>query len=552
MNPSYRYDLIDLWSQDAWRGREADMQPLVELLAKRLFDARGAGRVSPYAGRADGVWDAKTNARLLPAFMEKQKRRGLTCTVKNIGFVSWIVAAPEGYAPDARVLLTFHSADTKDPFWAMDTLDAYENINEAAAKNGFVAVYFVLSAPFCGGIFGDILLELSSLWRLNLTKLYLNAAALSREDIGVSSFVASDCFGIPVLDVTDRWQARVGHQFIVGNLNKNNPAFDLEKLIHSELGKQMAEGMYLEHTYRGWDDPALLQRFTKSGLLLEENRTAGENWLIARPAAQDRPLPLLICMKEVRAVSRFQSLTALQFYYRHLELAANGQCLLLFFALESPEDNELLCKILAAAEKQYLLDPTRFYITGQSHNGHLALEFARRHPERIAAVATLNDRHGIGSPNYSVDSVPVTDEMIEDFRKHDLPLINICGEIENVFPHTAPGTPAYDQAIDAFRRRLRAFRCPDKSAAEIAASRVSPNISIRENGVPADRTEILYSMGFHAYIADIQNGDGRWHLRFVTLENLPHMISPQMAELSWSFLSRFSRDKKTGAILEEE
>ena len=222
--------------------------------------------------------------------------------------------------------------------------------------------------------------------------------------------------------------------------------------------------------------------------------------------------------------------------------------MLLFFAMESPEDNELLCDILAEAEALYPIERERVYITGQSHNGYLALEFARRHPERIAAIATLNDRHGISSPNYSVDPVPVSDEMLDDFAAFELPLINICGAIENVFPHTEKGSTAYKNAIDAYRRRLRAFRCPDRTDEEIEAALTSENKAERMNGVPADRSETVVSMGMEAYISDVQNRDGKWQLRFVTLENLPHMISPQMAELSWSFLRRFAR--RDGRIVE--
>ena len=140
--------------------------------------------------------------------------------------------------------------------------------------------------------------------------------------------------------------------------------------------------------------------------------------------------------------------------------------------------------------------------------------------------------------------------MLADFARHDIPLINLCGQIENVFPHTERGTQGYRNAIDAYHRRLAAFRCPDKSDEEIEAALTGSDRANRVNGVPGDRSEIVWTMGFEAYISDVRNTDGNWHLRFVTLENLPHMISPQMAELSWSFLRRFARDAQTGEIRE--
>ena len=56
-------------------------------------------------------------------------------------------------------------------------------------------------------------------------------------------------------------------------------------------------------------------------------------------------------------------------------------------------------------------------------------------------------------------------------------------------------------------------------------------------------------MGHEVYVSDIYNVEGKCHLRLVTLENLPHMISPQMAELGWTFLRRFAREAD-GSITE--
>lgn len=334
----------------------------------------------------------------------------------------------------------------------------------------------------------------------------------------------------------------MGHQYICSTLNKRNPEFDLQKLIHSPLGKAMADGMRMEYDYRRWDDPKLLAQIEEKGVKLEGHWLKGERYLTAAPIGNEKKLPLFICMKEVRPCNEFHALAALQFYSGHLDLVGMGECMLLYFAMESPEDNELLAEIMDEVIVNYPVDASRVYITGQSHNGYLALEFACRHIDRITAVATLNDRHGIASPNYAHESVPVTDEMVERFKTHELPLINICGQIENVFPHTKPGTKEREQAIDAYRRRLAAFNCPEKTAEEVETALVSADLAERRNGVPADHTEVRYMMGHEVYIADVKNNDGKWHLRFVSLENLPHMITPQMAELSWEFLRRFARN----------
>ena len=551
MNRHYDYPEKYLWTKEAWEGTDADIQPLVKDSLEYLY-----GKVYPsyktglFAGRADGTVNPKSNMRILPDVVGEWEEKGLEIHISSMGFTAWIAAIPKNRTVSTEALLRFHCADLKDPLWAMDSMEYYRDILQNAADSGFAVLFMVYGNPFPAGIYMDIILEFAALWRLELKNFYMDARPLLSAGKSTGDFAQYGFHGIPALDIADRWMARTAHQFIVGNLNRNHPEFDFDRLINSTLGRNIAHSMRWEHEYRRWDDAGLLREFSDLGLALEGHFTGGERWLTVAPKDREKPLPLLVCVKEVRPVGEFMALTALQFYHDFIEIAANGECTLLFFALESPDDNELLTDIIAEAKALYSVDESRVYIVGQSHNGCFALDFAGRHPELITAVATLNDRHGIASPNYSMDSVPVTDAMVDSFARHDMPLINICGAIENVFTHTEKGTAAYANALDAFHRRLAAFRCPDKSDAEIEAALSGSDRANRINGVPGDRSETVYTMGFEAYISDVRNLDGKWHLRFVTLENLPHMISPQMAELSWSFLRRFARDKSSGEIRE--
>lgn len=546
MSYSYTYPNISMWDDATWADREAPIQPLVNKLCKYMFESiRPNARLGLYEGRTDGTYNPKSNVRVYPDVIEALNQKGLTCHVTSMGFMAWIALIPKNYSHNTPVVVRYHSTDMKDENWAMDTLAYYQNHNEKAASNSFALVYLVTNTPFASGIFTDILMEVAALWRLDLNPIYMDLTGLP-EDIFPGT---EEYCGLRVQNIINQWQAFVGHQYICSTLNKNNPEFDLQRLIHSPLGKAMADGMRMEYDFRRWDDPALLAQLTEKGVALEGHWLDHERYLTATPMGNEKKIPLFICMKEVRTCNEFHALTALQFYSGHLELVGTGECMLLFFAMESPDDNELLMKIIDQVILDYPVDTSRIYITGQSHNGYLALEFACRHIDRITAVATLNDRHGIASPNYAMESVPVTDEMVTRFRAHELPLINICGQIENVFPHTTPGTKAYDNAIDAYRRRLYAFRCPDRSVEEVEAALNSTNLAERRNGIPADHTEVRFSMGHEVYIADVQNEDKKWHLRFISIENLPHMITPQMAELSWEFLRRFARDE-SGKIIE--
>ncbi len=552
---NYSYENIDLWDDATWADRDAVIRPVTNYLTKLLFETvKPKSKLGLYTGRTDGSFNTKTNAITFPDVVKEWEDLGMIYHQTGMGFVGWIALIPKEHTRNTPVLFTYHSADQKDPLWAMDTLTYYKDLGLKAVKERFAVIYFVQDGPFGTGIFSDIMMEVSALWQLDLNPFYLDVSAL---DIDISEIPGadaekigkvSDFNGVKALDIVDKWQPHIAHQYIVGNLNKRNPEFDFERLKHSPLGKAMADGMTLEYKYESIKDAGLIAELAAKGLKLDIAEMSGERYVVAA-LSETAGLPLLICMKEVRPSNEFQCLTALQFYSNQLDIAAAGDCGILFFAMESPDDNELLCDILDKVIPQYGFDRKRVYITGQSHNGYLALEFARRHTDRIAAIATLNDRHGIAAPEYTVDSVPVTDEMVDSFSKWDLPLINFSGEIENVFTHNERGSKGYLNNMDSFHRRLKAFRCPDKTDAEIDAVWDSSDKCIRKNGMPADRTQIVYTMGFEAYISDLQNVDGNWHLRFVTLENLPHMISPQMAELSWSFLRRFAREED-GSITE--
>ncbi len=550
MNTQYTYPEIFLWEQEAWRDRDSEIRPLLDHLTELGHTHLRPRTISQkYTDRTDGTYDAKSNVLRLPDVMQPWEDMGLRVHITSMGFVCWIALVPRDVAAEPEVLFVPHSCDLKNRGWAMQTLDYYARYGKIAAQRKAVVLLYCQGGAKGSGIFMDILLELSAIFHIGLSHLMLDLSILplAGEALPEGAFSWN---GIPVTDMTDRWHSRVGHQYICSEINRHNPEFDFQRMKHSTLGREIARSMYAyEYSYSSTNDPGLIRELSDRGLAYGEHFCQGERYLTLTPKGAAGKLPLLICMKEVRSVMPFQSLIGFQFYSEFIEIAACGEMMLLFFAMETADDNELLLDILAQVKAAYPVDEGRIYIAGQSHNGYLALEFARRHPDIIAATAQLNDRHGIGAPSYSVDSLKMTDEMLAEMAKWDMPLINICGEIENVFPHITPGTPEEDNAVDSFHRRLKAFRCPDRSDQEIRGAKYSPDIATRKNGVPGDRTEVRYAMGHEIYVTDVQNVDGKWHLRFATLENLPHMITPDMAELSWSFLRRFRR-LKDGSIEE--
>ena len=107
-----------------------------------------------------------------------------------------------------------------------------------------------------------------------------------------------------------------------------------------------------------------------------------------------------------------------------------------------------------------------------------------------------------------------------------------------------------EKRIFSWQRRLISSRCPMKSSEEIAATEFSEDYVERMLGIPADKTECLYLNGHENYIADIANNEGRYHLRVVALGDMPHTVTPTMADLCWSYVRRFARDQQTGETIE--
>ena len=569
MNKYYTYPEIRLWDPETWKPRLAVTDALMDTLVPLCYEAlyEETSRRDRFPDRTDGSFNPKTNTYDFADVIGKWEGLGLKYHCTSMGFIAWIAMVPsrvlDGSVRGPKVLVVPHTTDLRNPHWAMNTLEDLAVYHKTAAETDTVMLYLVFNGPRSSGIYMDIMLELSAIFHVDMGHCYMDLThleaagkslsdvpGLKREKLGEETRIGE----IPAVNITGQWVARVGHQFICNDLNRRTKDYSTERHEHSTVGRLMAESMRWEFECDDANDPRLLARWEQMGLQYEEHRTAGERWLTFVPKdaleATGKKIPLLLVMKEVREIAPFLTLTAFQFYDSFFEIASQGECAMLFFALETPDDNELLTELVKEAVTQYPIDPERVYIIGQSHNGYFALEFARRHPDLIAAVAQLNDRHYINAPQYSVDNVKMTDEMIDGMAQHDLPLINICGHAENVFAHVDPDSSDFRHDCEGFNRRLRAFRCPERPLEEIMQAHLSRDKATRMNGIPADHTEIRYCMGSELYISHLKNKDGRWQLDLVSVENLPHMITPQMAELSWSFLRRFARDRKTGRIKE--
>lgn len=559
-NEHYNYEDINMWSDESWADRGADMNPMLYAITARMEEYRKENPIPDYyADRTDMVRDSVHRCDYFPDLLEDWKNRGMEFTCSGMmGLTMAPLSVTIHQKRDPRVLYIPDFYDNTDPMFAMNLLKEYENVIETCAREEILVQFLPLPenirAPYA-----EKMQETQGNYRITFDPVYLYLDLAIKAGFSMDEFPGKDIYkpietvaGFTMIEITDKWQYRIAHQYIISRLYWDTvPEWDYDRHIRSAQGRYQAESMRLEYDY-DHPTPALIERFKKMGLRYENHYTDQEFWVTLTPESAftkpEHKLPVLCVFKEPRSSIPFFMLTAMQFYYNFIDIAARGEFMMLFFALEKPDDNDFLIEILKDAEARYPVDTSRIYLTGQSHNGYYALEFYRRHPDLVAAVATLADPIGlqVGATVTGYDK----DEIIKSFAQHDMPLININGQLENKFRTVESGSELEKENAEHFRRRLKAFRCPDRSIEEIIAARRSDDYATRTNGIPADRSEVRYYMGNEVYISDLKNIDGNWHLRFVTLENMPHMIAPQMAELSWEFLRRFAREVKTGETIE--
>lgn len=574
-NKHYAYDNIGLWDANAWEDKYSSICTLAQWIeAKNHASLRASASSGNFDGRTDGVYDGKTCSLAYPDVVNFWDEKGLFYKCTEMGGTCWVAMIPHavraGQERSPQILVVLHDADYKNPNWAMETVEYYQAYNELAARDGRLVLYVVVDGPDSNNRYIDIMQELSAILHLSMDQVYLDVSAVygsGRRLSDVEGFTYKSVDGrvisnpdeaverigdVPVLNITGRWQNRVSLNYRLVMLRKEHPAFDADRHIHSASGRKMADGMLLENKYADPMDPDLLKHWQGMGIRFDSHRKNGEQWLSLAPiSAYEEPekkLPVMLIFQEVR--SPFQALLALSCHYEYRDLVAQGQLICLFFALETPDDNDMFLEILQDAAAFLPIDKSRVYVTGHSHNGHFTSEFMRRHHKDIAAVATLGNAHGLLAPAYSDEVLKVTDAMVEQMSAFDVPLVNINAVTENLFINYDIDKQGYKNAVESWQRRCKAFNCPTKSFEEVAATRNSPDIATRMTGVPNDGSFVQYMDGCECYIAEVKNNAGKTHLRLVTIENMLHLPAPQMPELAWDFVRRFARDLETGEVVE--
>ena len=566
---NYTYPGMEIWDAETWKGRESVMYPLAMWLEENNCRiTRGKGSCRPCPGAAT---NPKTGAVLDPDVLKELDGMGLTFRHDGLGGEWWIMICPNscgrGGNRHPNFMVVMADADYSDPYWAMKMMDHYKEYNRMAAETGTCILYAVTDGRDEDCLYANILCEMHAIFHVELDHLYLDVSSvyecgLKLKDI--PGFIYRDASGnvvddpdaavehfgdVPVLDFTGRWYNRISHTYNVARSPKYfHKCFDRDRLVHSEAGREMAEGFWLEHDADSASHPVMLDYWQRKGICFERHDCKGEQWLSMKPQSccedTSEKLPLVMVYQEVTRCDDYQEMLLISNYRRIFELVGNRQFIAGFFALETVEDNDLMSDIIRDAVAGLPVDPQRVYIVGHSHNSRFAQIFAYNHPDQIAGLCILNGSHGLQDPRRPGGDIVIGEDEIGRMSLTDMPQIIVNGYAESDFTdeNVLDKLKSVDTAVNCWQNRLRATGCPVPAAAEILAARENGSPAEKKMGLKADRTDIVSLMGFDAYIADVKSNAGRWHLRCVTLENMPHMITPQMPDLIWNFIKRFARE----------
>lgn len=589
MNIQYGYNHMEDWETEM---RLTQAVP-IEILVKKLCETpekRGdidmlpewqenlesVKKLPAYHYKAGCLDDPETVSRL--------DKAGLHYESLEMGATRWLVITPKE-ALEKRdrklpLLLVFHKEDYADPFWAMKTLKFFGDYQKAVAqKKDRTIIYIVSDYGREVNMFTGMITEGLQNYCGDREKIYVDISNLLQNGICLNDIEGFEYKnpkgettdpdssiewfeGTPVLNFSRNWTVPWKAHAIDA---AGDGTVDRKWLIHSETGRKLMEANRFALRYMSPEEPEVQKYWQHIGLEYKQHFIYGERWVMFKPVQSSvEKLPVVICLHEVNEPDDHSVIAAYANYEAYCNLAAQGECMVLFFAMENPAWNDWICEILKMAELLYPVDRTRVYITGHSHNGHFAQEFARRHPDIIACVAPLGNSPGLPTPAVSHEAVPVDDEKAKLMESMDMPTCILCGckEVGGMVPinktayafESGINVEGYaasaEGKIEMWNRRLKAERCPQQTKEEILAARESPNKATRMLGVPSEQAKTIYLDGFEHYIADFKNREGKYHFRIVAIENMPHMIVPSMHLCAWNYMRRFARDQETGDIIE--
>lgn len=577
MNKYYAYPNIDLWKTEMWADRKAPLHKLIEYMMETNTITE-SDYVPSY--EYDDLFQSplfrmKTHGIDDPAVVKELNDAGLhyLCTGQGgtgLNEHCWICLCPQKNIDEWKrlpVLIVFDKEDESTPLWTMLALKKYDNYVDMLKQSmDFMLVIMVNEKPDYSGIYFGIMQEFSVLFPSDISRFYIDMTEVLKKTAlkDVEGFTFTDLEGhprdpdeavekfgaleIPVLNVAGNWgNGDSLERGLIVTYQMNEGRFDRDWLIHSEIGKQMAQDMLYEYKYNYVEDKNLIAEMAAKGLIYDvKYNEYDERYIVAFPREayeKGEKLPVVVIFQEVYGGNEHLAVTANSYLAEWLEIAAQGECALVFFVLEDIVSNDRVIDVVNKAAETYPFDMTRLYVTGHSHDGYFTYAFANRNPDFVTAIATM----GMGVCPVGMNDVADYNE-VHNIANYDVPTIALAGLCESAFP--TDEDDKLNRWVPMVKQIFRNFNIPERTDEQILAAFTSENYTERVTCLPGDRFETLWLAGFENYIVDFVNKDGQCHLRVVRGQNMPHTVTPTMCTLSWSFLRRFKRDPKTKKIIE--
>jgi len=578
-NEYCNYPGSQMWDMETWKDRQSKIWNLGLWLSNYICSyKRKESEYDIYSARTDGTYFFKVHANIYEDVIQEWEKENVLFIKGEMANICWFAMYPKALKDktlkNPRVVIVLHDGDYSNPNWMMNEMEYYRDYTEAAKEQGDVIMLYVASdGPDQFNTFINVNTELASVLHYNPSHVYMDVTPVYRagkalkeipdftyvDETGNEITDPDSCVetlgAYQILDVTGRWANTSSN--VVRSLQSgaySHPLYSMEEFKASECGRIASKGIWFEYHFKSGTDKELIRYWDERGILFEEHETNGERWIIFLPKSirnhPEQKLPLVHIFNEVTPINPYLDLTSISYFSEYFPLVADGKMAVMFYAMESADDNDFAETLIEEACERYSLDPERIYVTGHSHNGHFAGEFARRHPDMVAACVTLGNEHGIPLPDHTSEVVLLSEEDVEKASHYDMPWMNINGYCESRIAWGDMNQEEYQWDMCAWKRRLKALRCEQQSDDEIKAARKSNNYVTRMLGVPTDTTDLQFVCGREVYIGDVKNKDGKYHFRIASIERMVHITSPQMPILSWNFMSRFARNRKTGEVIE--
>lgn len=326
--------------------------------------------------------------------------------------------------------------------------------------------------------------------------------------------------------------------------------FDPRKYYCSEIGQATAEmrRIYEEHKFEQLH-PDVLHYWEEKGVKKEvfdidkEEEQMMYSVLTPLEPEEGKKYPLVYCLH-----GGGENIFSAEVYGYGL-LTGHDQCITVCPTASThgnPMVESEFLRILKFLENhEYPVDFNRVYVVGFSGGEGATQRLAMMFPHMIAGIAPTP------GPN-SFRGASIMELQKEYAQKYDLdmPIICIGGDLDggDMWPlNTDQCVQAYNFYMKKVAKLANFQPLTLKKTYEIAAD--DADSVQRLFGMKFDATWIQPVYDTFLYMAESYNEEGTPMARFGSFLGMPHTQCPMQAELIWSYLSQFSRDRETGALI---